>query len=195
MNRKLIGGISAFTLALIVPSFCAGYVHKKFQQYQYAKQCIEMIEQPSTSTQLKFDGLRTDNEAQIDKLIEERIKEAQDKKLIDKAMSIYYYVAEYKPNGSILTKETGLFKITYPIDHKIQVTYNGREVLEGKDSLYPEKKDFVDSYIPGEWENEFEIIYQKSLINKEEKEKKDFRERATRFGLEDKIEEGVKNEQ
>jgi len=81
----------------------------------------------------------------------------------------------------------------------VRVKYNNQVIFHGTDRTIPKYKekdseskreDSIYIYIPGEWEKEFEQLYQQSLEEEKAREDDGFRERAKAFGLEDKLEQG-----
>jgi len=190
MKRKLIGGILALTTA-----FGAGYAQSN-ENSQDTKQHSEQAEQPYQEPISKSPIYNITNKKEIEELIKQRIKEARDKDLINKAKSIYVYVSEDIFGSSI--KKVGPFEISSGSE-TVRVKYNNQVIFHGTDRTIPKYKekdseskreDSIYIYIPGEWEKEFEQLYQQSLEEEKAREDDGFRERAKAFGLEDKLEQG-----
>lgn len=115
----------------------------------------------------------------LEELIEERKKEAKGKNFFEKASRITSYFGHPQMRDSIKNNHyfDGLFEIdSFELepengDWGTKIQYCGRIVFHG-DRCYLD----VYSYVPGEWEGEFEQLYQKARkLKRPRRERTDLR--------------------
>lgn len=121
----------------------------------------------------------------LERLIEERRKEAKGKNFFEKALKItdylghsrtknntqhnYYFDGLFEINSFELDLDNGL-TIIIGSEWGTKITYRGGLVFYG-DRCHSD----VYSYVPGEWEKEFEQLYRKAKRLKKRKKRTDFR--------------------
>lgn len=176
----------------------------------------QISQQPTKSEEIKS---KTTYENPLDELVESRKQEARDKHLYKRAKIIAHYLGEMEKNeGSFpLSFHSGSdeysfrndsFTITHTVNDVyldksdyLVVEHKGKVVFEEEIGTIdqhtsgriptPRKYMEVNGYIPGEWERDFERLYNQALeLEKEEKQEEEQRireqkrkELMNRFGI------------